>query len=91
VDCSTAPISTGWSTRLHHGKAGTKHRRPYEPGIAFAFVVTTCTNRFYLVPADKAKKLKIVGTGAPAQLYLPHPNQCEADHPYHPFLFPPRA
>jgi hypothetical protein len=74
--------------RLHHG---TKHHRPYDVGIAFIFVVTACTDRFYLVSAAKAKKLKIVGKGAPPQIRLPHPNQCEADHSYHPFLFPPRA
>jgi hypothetical protein len=65
--------------------------QPYEPGLAFAFVATTCTDRFYLVSAEKAEELKIVGKDAPSQITLPHPNQCEADHPYHPFLFPPRA
>jgi hypothetical protein len=82
----------GYEFNLHHGKAGTKNRRPYDAGLAFIFVVTTCTDRFYLVSAAKAKKLKIVGKGAPGVLHLPHPNQCEADHPYYPFLYPqPRA
>jgi hypothetical protein len=76
---------------LHHGKAGTKHRRPYDVGIAFIFVVTACTDRFYLVSTEKAEELKIVGKDAPSQIRLPHPDECEADHPYHPFLFPPRA
>jgi hypothetical protein len=40
---------------------------------------------------QKAEELKIVGKDAPSQIRLPHPDECEADHPYHPFLFPPRA
>jgi hypothetical protein len=56
--------------------------------------VTTCTDGFYLVSAEKVKKLKIVGKGAPAQLYLPHPDECalDSEHEYFPFLYPqPRA
>jgi hypothetical protein len=86
---TTATRSRNYSFNLHHGRSG--HRHPYDVGIAFIFVVNACKNRFYLVSAAKAKKLKIVGKGAPSQITLPHPNQCEADHPYYPFLFPPRA
>jgi hypothetical protein len=73
--------------RLDHGKSG--HRHPYDVGIAFAFVVTTCTDRFYLVSAVKAKELKFVGKGAPMTLYLPHPDVVALDlkHEYFPILY----
>jgi hypothetical protein len=45
---------------------------------------------FYLVPASKAKELKLVGDGANAALTLPHPDECakEPTHEYYPFLVP---
>jgi hypothetical protein len=45
---SKAKCGVRYPFSLRHGKAGTKHRRPYDVSIAFIFVVTTCTDRFYL-------------------------------------------
>jgi hypothetical protein len=81
--------SKSYRFRLHHGNA--THRRPYKPDIAFIFVVTTCTDRFYLVSAEKAKELKLVGEGARGSIRLPHPNRCYPNHPYYPYLYPRRA
>jgi hypothetical protein len=80
---------------LHHGKfvKGKTNRKPYDVGIAFIFVVTTCTDRFYLVSAEKAKKLKIVGKGAPTCIRLPHPDECalDSEHEYFPLPLPATA
>jgi hypothetical protein len=89
VKAATKPFrGSTYQFKLHHGRAGTE---TYEDGTAFIFVVTTCTDRLYYVPAEEAKKLTLVEKGAPWQIYLPHPAQCAADHPDYLFLVPPRA
>jgi hypothetical protein len=74
---------------LHHGRAGTKHRRPYEPGIALVFVVVGCP-RFDYFSKEDAKKHHLVGEGATTKLALPHPESCalDRDNLYFPFLYP---
>jgi hypothetical protein len=87
----TATASSNYQFNLRHGRAGTKQRRSYDAGIAFAFVVTTCLDRFSLVSAKKAKELELVGKGASTVLTLPHPDNCQPANPYYPFLYPPRT
>jgi hypothetical protein len=92
VKAASKPAWKRYCFSLQHKKSGRK--QPYSVGIAFIFVMTTCTDRFYLVSAVQAKKLKIVGKGAPTYITLPHPDECalDSEHEYFPFLYPqPRA
>jgi hypothetical protein len=80
--------NTQYDFNLHHGHIGSK-RRPYDAGIAFAFVVVGCS-RFYYFSKEQAKEHHLVGEGAPSDLGLPHPDKCALDpnHDHFPFLDP---
>jgi hypothetical protein len=86
---ASKPDKKGGSTygfHLTHGHTG--NRRPYEAGLAFAFTVVGCNDRCYFVPAEAAKKQKLVGENAPAKIRLRHPHECKKGDRLAEFLLP---
>ena len=49
-------------------------------------MVTTCKTSCYLVPAESAVKLGLVGEKAQACLRLPHPEKCPANDDFFKFI-----
>ena len=49
-------------------------------------MVTTCKTSCYLVPAESAVELGLVGEKAKTVICLPHPEYCPPNDPFYKFI-----